>query len=391
MSIFISVKQHDIFDVRNYGAKGDYDPSANTGTDDTTAFQNAINAAKSAGSLWYQRCGVVYVPAGHYRVASELTCDQMVIIRGEGRRASHIWQTTSGNDVINIDGGSSDIQGIEISGLRLAQRVGGYTAGSAALRLERVVQPILRDLWLTGCEVGLQLGDTNNAANTLVQDVCADSIHAQDNTHGVRLGACNQSYFGGCWFNQNVTTGLLVQDASAVCVSGGLVQGSSTYGINLLPTSNGSINGVTIQGMHIEVTGASSVASIQIGDTAKYVTGVTIANNWFSNSNVDYGIKSVACKEIDIRSNRFNQGVGYEAVNLENTWGTISGLDPTFDNQTFGTGCRINWLDVLRSSTTGARPTMYDVPIGHWIFDTTLGYPIWWNGSNWVDSAGVTR
>ena len=23
-------------------------------------------------------------------------------------------------------------------------------------------------------------------------------------------------------------------------------------------------------------------------------------------------------------------------------------------------------------------------------FDTTLGYPIWWDGTNWVDSSGTT-
>jgi hypothetical protein len=381
----------NIFDVRNYGAKGDYNVVSNSGTDDSAAFQAAINAAKASANNYYDRPGVVYVPAGHYRVASELTCDQMIVIRGEGRRVSHIWQTTSGNDVLIIDGGATDLDGCEVSGLRLAHRIGGQPAGSAALRIERCVRPILRDLWLTGAETGLQLGDTTDAANTLVQDLQAEAIHVQENTYGVRVGACNQSQWSGCWFNQNLDTQFLVQDAAAVHLSGGLVQGSSTYGVRLLPTTNGSINGVTIEGMHFEVTGVSSVASIAIGDTGKNVTGVSIANNWFSASNVDYGIQSVACYNLDIRANRFNSSGGYEAVNLANTTGTINGLDPTVDNQTIASSCRIVWHDVQRSSTTGARPTMYDVPIGHSIFDTTLGYPIWWNGSVWKDAAGVTR
>lgn len=38
--------------------------------------------------------------------------------------------------------------------------------------------------------------------------------------------------------------------------------------------------------------------------------------------------------------------------------------------------------------TTAARPTT--VPVGMMYFDTTLGIPIWWNGTNWVNASGVT-
>lgn len=38
--------------------------------------------------------------------------------------------------------------------------------------------------------------------------------------------------------------------------------------------------------------------------------------------------------------------------------------------------------------TTSNRPTV--TKIGIMIFDQTLGKPIWWNGSNWVDATGTT-
>lgn len=38
--------------------------------------------------------------------------------------------------------------------------------------------------------------------------------------------------------------------------------------------------------------------------------------------------------------------------------------------------------------TTAARPTT--VPLGLMYFDTTLGIPIWWNGTVWVNASGVT-
>lgn len=41
------------------------------------------------------------------------------------------------------------------------------------------------------------------------------------------------------------------------------------------------------------------------------------------------------------------------------------------------------------SGTTGARPTI-GLLIGLMYFDTTLGKPIWWNGSVWKDAAGTT-
>lgn len=38
--------------------------------------------------------------------------------------------------------------------------------------------------------------------------------------------------------------------------------------------------------------------------------------------------------------------------------------------------------------TTAARPSTK--PVGMMYFDTTLGTPIWWNGTNWVNASGVT-
>lgn len=39
--------------------------------------------------------------------------------------------------------------------------------------------------------------------------------------------------------------------------------------------------------------------------------------------------------------------------------------------------------------TTAARPTAQLV-VGQRYFDTTLGKPIWWHGSAWVDATGAT-
>ena len=38
---------------------------------------------------------------------------------------------------------------------------------------------------------------------------------------------------------------------------------------------------------------------------------------------------------------------------------------------------------------TAARPTL-GLQIGQFYFDTTLGYPIWWNGTVWKNASGTT-
>jgi hypothetical protein len=43
---------------------------------------------------------------------------------------------------------------------------------------------------------------------------------------------------------------------------------------------------------------------------------------------------------------------------------------------------------LLNTGVTGSRPTA--VQIGQRYFDTTLGIPIWWNGTHWVNASGTT-
>lgn len=51
-----------------------------------------------------------------------------------------------------------------------------------------------------------------------------------------------------------------------------------------------------------------------------------------------------------------------------------------------------NFLQVLSTpsaGTTANRPTL-SLQVGQQYFDTTLGYPIWYDGTDWVDATGST-
>jgi hypothetical protein len=45
-------------------------------------------------------------------------------------------------------------------------------------------------------------------------------------------------------------------------------------------------------------------------------------------------------------------------------------------------------ISTPQNGTTADRPTQ-SLQIGQFYFDTTLGYPIWYNGTDWVDATGT--
>jgi hypothetical protein len=50
-----------------------------------------------------------------------------------------------------------------------------------------------------------------------------------------------------------------------------------------------------------------------------------------------------------------------------------------------------NFLAAISTPQNGAtadRPTQ-NLQVGQFYFDTTLGYPVWWDGADWVDATGT--
>jgi hypothetical protein len=78
----IDSKLKDIFNVKDFGAKGD------NSTDDTAAIQACINAAEAA----YR--GVVLFPRGLYRISASLQLPSFVTLRGETKEGC--WITNQG-------------------------------------------------------------------------------------------------------------------------------------------------------------------------------------------------------------------------------------------------------------------------------------------------------
>jgi hypothetical protein len=45
-------------------------------------------------------------------------------------------------------------------------------------------------------------------------------------------------------------------------------------------------------------------------------------------------------------------------------------------------------ISTPQNGVTADRPTQ-NLQVGQFYFDTTLGYPIWYDGTDWVDSSGT--
>ncbi|MDO8587899.1 MAG: glycosyl hydrolase family 28-related protein [Armatimonadota bacterium] len=88
-----------IFNVKDYGAVGD------GVADDTTAFQNALNAASARGG------GIAYAPTGSYKIATHLNVPANVTLQGVWRAptANNVWRDNVGTLLLAYEGeGSPD-------------------------------------------------------------------------------------------------------------------------------------------------------------------------------------------------------------------------------------------------------------------------------------------
>ena len=69
-------KDADYVNVRDFLAVGDFNTTTQTGTDNTAAFQAAINYCKTSNRA-------LYIPSGNYLINSNLTCDYGPTIFGD--------------------------------------------------------------------------------------------------------------------------------------------------------------------------------------------------------------------------------------------------------------------------------------------------------------------
>jgi hypothetical protein len=204
----VASRLRDVVSVKDFGAKGDavFDSGSNTwsGTDDTAAFQAALDAGVA-----------IFIPQGNYRITSELTTSTAMVMTGEGSDLSVLitscvgW-TLRGNFTIDLEGFA--IQG-HTNNQSAATAFGwdSYNAASHNWRLRDIrFQYLNRVMWFSQSWIGhardVYVNDCGGAVDWAIaitnatNSVTFDNLQIRGDMGGVGTGPT------GLWQGKGVIT-----------------------------------------------------------------------------------------------------------------------------------------------------------------------------------------
>lgn len=113
-------KMRETVTVADFGAAADFTYASQTGTNNATAFQNAINAVGTGA--------IVKIPAGFYRLTSALTvADKNITFEGEGSAGTHLIFDDCNGLTLVID--DADNKGAQFRGISFVSTANGTRTG----------------------------------------------------------------------------------------------------------------------------------------------------------------------------------------------------------------------------------------------------------------------
>lgn len=220
------------YNVIAYGAVGD------GSTDDTSAVQSALDACKAAGG------GVVYFPAGNYKVTSTLTYDISAVastttsrlkIKGCGKAVSKITMTGVGSTCFSYAGNSSYQVGyLTVEDISF---IGNLTASSKGFNLATAAFNHWVNVRIEGWAVGLDVTDVDQSQ--------WDSCEFRSNLGALRINAGsitgpNSLLFNNCNISNNSTYGVDATNLQACTFNGGSIQYNGTVSISAASATPGA-------------------------------------------------------------------------------------------------------------------------------------------------------
>lgn len=249
-----------VVNVRDKGAKGDGT------TDDTAAFQKAVDAVPSSG-------GTVFVPSGNYIIDAmrsvnlhsnmtlQLASDATLTAIPNNSPRSHVIKVWSANNV-NITGGRIVGERNEHSGVGGEWGYGLNISGSNHIRVSNMH---ISDCWGDGIWIG---GIGPDRASVPSRDVVIDNVISTDNRR----------------------QGLSIGPVDGVLITNSTFSGSDgtkpMSGIDIEPQAQGPARNITID--HCTISGNHGTGM----EIHFNVSGVTIKNCTFQ-GNQGYGLLAV--------------------------------------------------------------------------------------------------
>lgn len=236
-----------------YNAKGD------NSTDDTSAIQAAIDAATNAGG------GIVFFPAGTYRITSALNLKLGVSLLGAGANAAAVTIDHASNNAITVAAGTAN-QTTFIRGLRIT--------ASQANSGKHVVVESGTVISISECTIGSASNTTGTCvsianAASFVRASDSEFLHAGTGAgaRGISAAATGGAMVRGCRFTAPATwNGKLIELAAGGIVTGNIIDlSASTAGAGGGVYLTGSTFGVAAIGNHFPTPGSTGVG--QFGGT----------------------------------------------------------------------------------------------------------------------------
>ena len=226
----LGIKRPLPFDIRDYGAVGD-STSASMATDNTTAINNAIAAAASAGAIVGLKGGEVVIPAGYFGFSGTLIIPDNVKIRGIGSRYVGPGAGGQFGSVLAYFGSGvamamttvltgADIRNVSLRDFILTGNQNGNTNATTGLHIAgngggpAVSDVMIERVTIAEFNVGVQWGDGDSSQ--------ADSISwykcntAYCNTYGWWINSANAG--DSTWMHDCHVLGNLLNAGVAGCI-----------------------------------------------------------------------------------------------------------------------------------------------------------------------------
>jgi hypothetical protein len=179
----------------DFGAAGDYDPSTGLGTDDTIAFQNALNSSAAVR---------VYVPNGSYKITSTIDMGLYKTLVGESREGTILYFDSPDPYAILGDA-FSQLENIYIwnktSPLGTKTGVASYTPTTG----NGWRNGLMRNVRIRDFHVGI--GSTQGLTQGLMFDNIYEHVRIDNANTAVQIGSgSNNNLFSVCefWFCNTV-------------------------------------------------------------------------------------------------------------------------------------------------------------------------------------------